>query len=284
MKNSHLDIASIKIAKMFWTALVHKTTFKAAWRLASSGFSEFFIPQFTTLFRVVKRNVVSVDHPLDETIPFRPEYMDTYLGFYPLWIKCMYFLYKEFDGKALPYIRDFMTGVSGLYYEAGTIYRECQSTTERPKYLKTAKFRLIHIVDPHLHCVPSLHVLLVVFNYVNMRRIIDELALDTSVYKEQVDFTYSQAVQITNSILYVKQHSVNCIPAALYVMTNLDLEYGKDQAESFIADLFRDGILENSDELRAFVYERFQFYLESGADRTHQDVLLDFLRGCAPAS
>ena len=52
---------------------------------------------------------------------------------------------------------------------------------------------------------------------------------------------YRGALDIAETVLYVKQHSVNCIPAALFMMTNLIPEYFKaEDARIFINDLFKD--------------------------------------------
>ena len=283
-EKSHLDIKSINTISMFWTALTHKVTFAATWRLFFSGMTEFFVPQFQTMFRLSNRPVVSVDHPLDETIPFRPEQVNIYMHFYPLCIKCMYFLYKEFGKTALPLIRDIMTDVADIYYEAGIIYRERQSTTDRPRYLKTAKFKLIHLVDPHLHCVPSLHVLLVVFNYVRMSQIIDRLSSEGSDYSEQLEYMYSQAVEITNSILFIKQHSVNCIPAALCTMSNLYPEYTTERAASFINDLVADESLDSRDQIKEFIHTQYRRFMQSSSETCYRDVLLGFLQSCEPVA
>ena len=281
-RSSHLDIESINFLKMFWVALTHKVTFFAAWRLFASAMSEFFIPQFTTKFGLSERPVVSVDHPLDETIPFNPEYVHIYLDFYPFWIRCAFFLYKEFGKRTLTELRDFLYNVAGLYYEAGKIYRRCQSTTTRPKYLKNAKFKFLHAVDPHLHCVPSLHVLLIVFNYVNMRRLIDIYSGGNGRrYHEQKELIYSKAVQITESVLFMKQHSVNCIPAALYFMCMHRGDYTEADALSFIDDLFMndDSALSNSEEIKGFVRSQYRKLMNAevpeGGD--HKDVLVDLL-------
>jgi len=47
------------------------------------------------------------------------------------------------------------------------------------------------------------------------------------------------ALAISQAILFVKQHSVNCIPAALYAMTRFNPElFPQEEAEKFIALLF----------------------------------------------
>ncbi len=286
-KRSHLDIEHINVLKMFWITLTHKITLPAALRLFVSAMTEFFIPQFTTKLKLSKRRVVSVDHPLDDTIPFIPEYVHTYLSFYPLWIRCAYFLYKEFGDRALPEISGFMHGVAGLYYEAGKIYRRCQSTTVRPKYLKTAKFKLLHAVDPHLHCVPSLHVLLVVLNHMTVTTLIDKLSNGESArYQPQKDFVYNQAVEITESVLFMKQHSVNCIPTTLFFMSKLRVDFTEDAAFSFIADLFAGNkdVPASSKAIKDFIASRYRELMDTKIpdDGDHADVIIDFLMSCPP--
>ena len=63
--------------------------------------------------------------------------------------------------------------------------------------------------------------------------------------KEEQDFyndeLYRGALDIGETVLYVKQHSVNCIPAALFMMTNLIPEYFTvEDAKIFIDDLFKN--------------------------------------------
>jgi len=287
-KSSHLDIESINFLKMFGVALTHRVTFFSVFRLYASAMTEFFVPQFTTKFGLSGRPVVSVDHPLDETIPFRPEYVHTYLNFYPFWIRCAYFLYKEFGVGVLPEIRDFMYSVAGLYYEAGKIYRTCQSTTQRPKYLKTAKFKLLHAADPHLHCVPSLHVLIVVCNYKNFARLIDKFGGGNGAqYKEQKELVYRKAVEITESVLFMKQHSVNCIPAALYFISRLRPDFTAEEALAFTGDLFAESgsAPPTSEEIKNFITSQYLDMMNAdipeGGD--YKDVLINFLHSFEPA-
>ena len=48
---------------------------------------------------------------------------------------------------------------------------------------------------------------------------------------------YDRALAITDSVLYVKQHSVNCIPAALFEMSCLRPEFGREEARAFAESL-----------------------------------------------
>lgn len=267
---------------MFWVALTHKTTIPAAWKLFASAMTEFFIPQFTTKFGLSKRKVVSVDHPLDETIPFDPEYVHIYLEFYPFWIKCAYFFYKEFGKRALLEMRDFIHDVADLYYEAGKIYRQCQSTTVRPKYLKHPKFRLLHTVDPHLHCVPSLHVLIVVLNYRTVNRLTKKFGNGNGEsYGVQRELAYRKAVEITESILFMKQHSINCIPAALFFMSRLRPDFTADEALSFVNDLFAGNrhAPETVEEIKEFIRSKYKEMMntEAPGNGNYMDVIVNFL-------
>jgi len=285
--SSHLDIASINFLKMFPLALTRRVTFASAWRLFASAMSEFFIPQFMTKLGLSKTPVVSVDHPLDDTIPFDPTYVHIYLNFYPFWIRCAYFLYKEFGKETLSDVRDFMQSVAGLYYEAGQIYRRCQSTTRRPKYIKTAKFKLLHAVDPHLHCIPSLHVLLVVHTYMTIPTLIDKYSGNkSSKYAPQKEYIYNTAIEITESILYMKQHSVNCVPAALYFMSKLTPDFTAEKAHSFIDDLFLSD--EKSPVTGGVIKEFFRSQYDAMMTEPipeygdYKDVLVGFLTKCRP--
>lgn len=281
-KSSHLDIDNINFLKMFWVALTHRTTFCAAWRLFASAVTEFFVPQFATKLKLSRIPVVSVDHPLDETIPFDPRYIHTYLNFYPFWIRCIYFLYKEFGKRTLGDIRDFMYLVADSYYEAGRIYRRCQSTTRRPKYLKNAKFILLHAADPHLHCVPSLHVVLVTQSYLSIPALIDKYSGENSArYKPQKDLIYRHAVEITESILYMKQHSVNCVPAALYFMTKRRPDFAEEKVLSFIEDLFTgdEGVPATAEIIKEFFRSQYHWMMSEciPEDGDYKDVLVRFL-------
>jgi hypothetical protein len=62
---------------------------------------------------------------------------------------------------------------------------------------------------------------------------------DTGRYAAQIEEMKQGALAITHAILFVKQHSVNCIAAALYAMTRFDGElFPPEEAEAFIKQLF----------------------------------------------
>jgi hypothetical protein len=273
---------------MALVTLTSRATAKAALQLIWVALARFFAPQFHTKFRPSVRPVVSVDHDLDKSIPFCPDLVDVYSRFISLWIKSTYFIYREFGRSTLPGIAIFINGLSNLYMESGRIYKTCQSTTVRPKYLKNMKFILIHAFDPHLHCVPSLHVLIVVYNYIMMTKLIEQYSDDTSEYSEQKHYMYSQAVAITESILLVKQHSVNCIPAALFAMSRLHPEFSRNDAAAFINQLFVDTDIEIEleSEIKDFMLTQYQDFMDSceTKQQDYSEVLLEFLMDCREIS
>ena len=206
-------------------------------KCAPSIVYNFFLRQYHGAF--FKRIPVSaVDHLLDEKIPFVPSWVTIYLDFVFYWIRMLSFLLKNYKRRALIPVRDFIFSMGELYAFAAQVYSKNLSTTKRPFYIATPRFFLIHLVDPHLMCVPSLHVMVVVLAYTKFSQIAKELGEGENL-KEQIQEMRQGALAITSAILYIKQHSVNCVPAALYAMTCFAPDiFPKSEAEAFISDLF----------------------------------------------
>jgi len=62
---------------------------------------------------------------------------------------------------------------------------------------------------------------------------------DAGRYAAQIEEMKQGALAITQAILFVKQHSINCIAASLYAMTRFGGElFPPEEAESFINLLF----------------------------------------------
>jgi hypothetical protein len=112
------------------------------------------------------------------------------------------------------------------------------STTRRPYYIARPRVFLIHLTDPHLMCIPSLHVMVMILSYTRFRQILH--ALDGgSAPQDRIDEINAGAALITEAILYVKQHSVNCVSAAMYAMTRFDpVLFPPPEAETFVSRLF----------------------------------------------
>jgi len=89
------------------------------------------------------------------------------------------------------------------------------------------------------------------------------------------------ALAITEAVLYIKQHSVNCISAAMYAMTRYDDSFPPEEAKAFVRDLFHesDDILkEDAGEIRGHILNLYRQFLENGQKTDlWEKPLLDFL-------
>ncbi|MCF6334210.1 MAG: hypothetical protein L3J12_00520 [Spirochaetales bacterium] len=239
----------------------------------------FFIPQYQGRLKLKRRKIVNVDHELDNLIPFSPEYMGIYLSFSHLWIKSIYFLYKEFGKRSLPHISRFIFDIGKLYRNGYSVSSQCQSTTTRPRSGKNIPLKMIHWIDPHLHCVPSLHVMIVCFNHLRISSLIETLAGNTRLYEKELKYLEYQAVIITNSILFMKQHSINCIPAGLFALADECEEFSDYYAETLVEKVYslnRDTV-ERMDEIYTYILQLYADFRKSAESRTRRDVLVDFL-------
>jgi hypothetical protein len=167
-----------------------------------------------------------------------------------------------------------------VYAWAAEVYRKNLSTTDRPFYIARPRFLLIHAVDPHLMCVPSLHVMVVIRTYTLFREIAKNLGED---FAPQLEELRLGALEITEAVLYIKQHSVNCIPAAMYAMTKYDPAlFPATEAELFATSLFQNSAKPGKadvDEIRQHIltlYRRFMSEGETAAD--WKEPLLNFLK------
>ncbi|MDR2952073.1 MAG: hypothetical protein LBU82_02395 [Treponema sp.] len=203
-----------------------------------SIFYNFFFRQYRAAITPGLVPVTGVDHPLDEKIPFVPAWVTIYLDFVFFWIRMLTFFLRRYGRKALAPCRDFIFSMGKLYAFAAGVYKRNFSTTKRPFYIARPRFFLIHLVDPHLMCVPSLHVMVVIHTYTMFASIAKTLG-EGEKLKGQAEEMKQGALAISRAVLYVKQHSVNCIPAALYAMTcySPDL-FPPEEARAFAERLF----------------------------------------------
>jgi hypothetical protein len=181
--------------------------------------------------------VTNVDHPLDEAIPFRPGKVMIYHDFSAFWVRTAACLSRSVSPRAAG---DFIDSVGALYVAAAEVYARHLSTTTRPRYFGNPGCIAIQLFDPHLLCVPSLHVLVCVHTWIKARHFLENHgAAETE--KAYIGKLFRHAVRITESILYMKQHSVNCIPASLYAMNCFEPElFTRKEASAFIQALFAD--------------------------------------------
>jgi hypothetical protein len=267
-----------------------------ALRCVASIFRNFFFFQFNqALLSNTSRKgtrripLTKVDHPLDKKIPFLPGKITVYLDFVAFWVRSLGFLLKQFGRRSLEPARHFMETMGILYGTAAEVYRKNLSTTERPFYIKHPRFLVIRALDPHLLCVPSLHVMIVIRTYTFFRETFKALG-GGKCFAPQAEELFRGALAITEAVLYVKQHSVNCIPAALYAMTRFDPGlFPPAEAERFTASLFREAkvpvekdshSLSGSDEeIREHILSLYRRFLAEGeSDPDWTKPLLDFLK------
>ena len=244
-------------------------------------FVKFFFYQFQTVLFPKTRPVVSVDHPLDENIPFVPSWVGLYNTFTVFWMKSAGWLLKTFGSEAAADIAAFTSDIALLYNEAGDVYGRCQSTTNRPGVIADPNFVVIHIFDPHLHCVPSLHVMVCAYTGFMTSEIIRKYADDPADYQAELDWVHRNALEIIESVLLVKQHSVNCIPAGYFMMSGLFEKFESDWAYRYMDEMFASdpkGITDAGQIVNYIkkLYTRFMNEYKINGDRTQ--VILDFLK------
>jgi hypothetical protein len=228
-------------------------------------FFNFFFLQYRAALLPGRIPVTPVDHPLDEKIPFRPQWVGVYLDFIAFWVRIAGFLLRHYRRRAIEPVRDFIGSMGRLYGFAAEVYRKNLSTTNRPRYYARPRFLLIHATDPHLMCIPSLHVMVVIRAYTKFRAILRDLGGEAR-FAPQIEEIRRGALAITEAILYVKQHSVNCVAASLYAMTRFDPPlFSEADALEFAAPLFtRPGSPPESAALRAYITEKYQTFAEAG--------------------
>lgn len=229
---------------------------------------DFFLIQFNRKLHLNKIPIKNVDHPLDKKVPFEPERVDVYLSFIHFWISPLAMLIKRYGPwNGTKICREFLHYLKLAYKEAARMYKQSLTTTRRPKYTKTGPFKTIHMFDPHYCCVPSLHIAIICLVYSFYRMIFER---ENFSQEEKLNWNqrlYTHAVDIADTVLYIKQHSVNCIPAALYLMTTIAPEFfTKEDALQFTDDLFtRNSTVpsEDAQQIRNHITNTFNnFYTE----------------------
>ena len=237
-------IKPVKAYKTLSTWLVSVTNFVALSGLVSylqTVTEDFFLIQFLRKFKFTKTPIVHVDNPLDNKIPFNPRCIADYLGFVNYWIRPLGLVVMTKGRKrALPHIIRYFRCIKKVYINAAKIYRFRLSTTNRPHYKRRIYFAGVHLLDPHYLCVPSLHIAVVCLAYSYMRQVFDEenySEQEKALWNKEL---YDGAVNIAETVLYVKQHSVNCIPAALYMITKiLPSLFSTQDAMGFLDSMFK---------------------------------------------
>jgi hypothetical protein len=226
--------------------------------------------------------VSNVDHPLDGKIPFLPGKVNTYLDFVAFWVRPLSFLLKSRGAGFLGQVRDFLETMGDLYAWAALVYGKNLSTTERPFYIARSRFLLIHAMDPHLMCIPSLHVMVVIRTYTLFREIVKTMG-EGDRFAPQAEELRRGALEITEAVLYIKQHSVNCISAAMYAMTRFDPAlFPPAEAEHFASGIFAGTKIPgkaDGDVIREYILSLYRRFLSEGESCDEwTKPLIDFLK------
>lgn len=250
----------------------------------STIFTNFFVLQQKQKFKITDIPVVHVDHKLDGQIPFSPKKVKIYLDFIWFIMRVMSMLFSKLEkAKAFEVLAEFERFIAQLYKDAGTVYSTTLTTTNRPKYYKTLRFIIIHAFDPHLLCVPSLHVAIVAGTWAFVRKVLSETEMTELEKKEILDEVYFGAVKITESVLYVKQHSINCVAGAVYMLTTAYDKnfYTKEDGKSFLDAIFQDApdiFPQDVLEIRTYMKEMYETLLSKNKKASPwQKPLLDWL-------
>jgi len=266
-------------------------------RLAKRGLSlawhalyHFFLPQFQTRLMPWLRPVAVLGHPLDRQIPFQPREVRAYLGYMGFWLRSLRLLYDLWGQAALPDIRRSIDQACLLYREAGGIYRRCQSTTTtRPAMPLDPYFLAIYLFDPHLHCIPSLHILLICYNRHQLAEIFSRENRLNADGLEALLEAEEQAVRVTEAILSIRQHSLVDIAPSLFLLTALLPGFGPKQVAEHVCRLFRGWKLPEQAKrsMRSFILESYRELArehEAGKKGGHREVILRFLARYIPVA
>ncbi|MDR3167788.1 MAG: hypothetical protein LBT93_07580 [Treponema sp.] len=242
----------------------------------------FFFLQYKAALFPNRIPVSGVDHPLDKKIPFAPRWVKAYLDFVAFWIRLVGFLLRRYRRRGIGPAEDFITSIGKLYDFAAEVYTKNLSTTHRPRYLAHPRFLLIHAADPHLMCIPSLHVMIVIRAYTQFRAILRALG-EEGACAEKIAEVKRGAQTITEAILFVKQHSINCIAAAMYAMSRFDGElFPPIEAEDFISGLFLSLPVPSPADRKIigdYIMELYRRFLREGEGApSWEEPLIAFLR------
>jgi hypothetical protein len=247
----------------------------------------FFLRQYKAALLPGRVPVSRVDHELDKKIPFTPSRVNIYLDFVAFWVRTLSFELRVYKRRAFKAAAGFLDSMGKLYGFAAQVYTKNLSTTDRPFYIARPRFFLIHLVDPHLMCIPSLHVMVVIRTYTVFAKEIRSLE-NGGRFADRINEIHAGALAITEAILFVKQHSVNCVAASMYAMTCFDGGlFPPEEAEDFVSRLFSKSLAASDAELiRTHILSLYRRFLdergnaESGFSRQGwEKPLVDFLRG-----
>ncbi len=261
---------------LFLALMKHPSLLLKILRVNKNIIAWYFLPQFIP--GRVKR-VVHLDMELDKIVPFDKSYFSCYLEFTPLWMGTLGWLYRNSGKLALSEMLLYLEGLESLFGSARKVFDACGSTIRRPGPAWNVHSLLVHLCDRNLFCLPSLHVMIVCFNFGRMTGIISRIFPVETQHGEFLKMLENKALRIVEAIIKVKQHSLIDISAALFLSTATGTGLGRENDLKFLQSLFLE-LQEDGPRLRAFLtsgYNRFSDAWNESGDPII--ILLDFLYG-----
>ncbi|MCR5289447.1 MAG: hypothetical protein K6E51_05600 [Treponema sp.] len=261
-------LSSFNWFKAYPILLTRPETVKSAYSFLYTVTKSYLGIQFFQKWGLFHLPVVNVQTDLDDRIPFTPHRVGIYMHFVNFWLQPLVMLITRYGiHNAAPICNRYLDAIKKIYQEASKIYMFSLSTTNRPDYRETKEFRTIHRFDPHLLCVPSLHIAIIVLCYTFFRDVFSDADFTEEERKQWNAELYKGTVEIAESVLYVKQHSVHCVPAAMYMMTRTFPElFSSQDAVQLINDMFSrvdDMTPEDRKEIREYIHYMYErLYLE----------------------
>ncbi|GAB1457562.1 MAG: hypothetical protein RBT62_05160 [Spirochaetia bacterium] len=286
---THEEHAVLKggTAYLVWVSLGNRALRRIVLSFIATVVKRFFVDQFVFRLKLGLRSrganievpaLKTIEHQLDSLVPIRYETVEVYLGFIQLWISSLSYLRRRLGPAFDADIIDFLVGLRRCYLDASSVYGRGLTTTRRPERAPSPRFAFIYAVDPHLFCVPSLHVLVVCYTYKRLEALLRARG-DLERFSLELDAVRAKALAITESILYVRQHSVNCIPTSLAMLGVIEPSYDESESKRFLSELFVDEeAMHSLDRARIVDYmtSLYERIARSGPDACY-DAIADFI-------
>ncbi len=266
-----------------WAVLIHPESWRPVARFIGTVWRDFFWPQYRLRARRwlgIPDGARYVDGPMDDRIPFRPDLYPKYLTFVTLWIETLGFARSVAGRPSMTLWLRFLSEMDALYRDAGSISREYPTTTRRPAGFRTLRMAFIKFFDPHYHCLPSLHVLIAAHTFLKFREWLPALAArGESEALARAAHVRREMLAITESVLYVKQHSVSCIAGSLFFLSARFAAADEEFAEDFTAALFADDPKVPAAEVRTMILGLYREFLHHWRGGTPwRDILVGYIR------
>lgn len=293
-KNMELiSINGMGVAKAYLTVFTHPASLPAILSFIGAVAWKFFIFQYLEKIHIRRVKITLADHKLDSTIPFREDTAKTYLDFINFWIRPLSLAVEKFGWHRGALIsRRFIKKIAFAYNEAYRVYSKNITTTSRPK-ATTKTVRNIQRADPHYCCVPSLHIVIVLLVIFFWRKNFAAEGYTPAEMEKWNRELYDRGLSIAQSVLYMKQHSVNCIPAAMFMITVTEKELvTPEDIYKFIDEIFKDSKdikPEDRNAIQQHIRETYSQYLEKyegseESDRDWANLILQWIRDYKPYS